>query len=435
MRKTKGPLSRRQFAGRLAGIGAGAAVPMGAPALLLGQSAAAPPPSDRIVMGAIGIGNRGSQDLKCLRDDPRVQMVANCDIREDRRESIKSMIDAARGNKDCKIYNDAQDLLSRPDIEAVLIATSDRWHSLMSIWAAEAGKDIYCEKPLSLTIAESYALAETVRRYGRVYQAGCQRRNVPNFEIAVGLARSGKLGKLQTVHANTLEPLSRLGHNWWPAEPEPDPLVFNWDKWLGPCPWRPYNARYPNGGRGQFWDFHGGGILEWGSHTVDLCQWAADADAIQAIEYQPQGNGVHARYASGVKLVMRVDGWLGLGTCHVRFEGTEGWVETADTGKMEMSENLRSEHRNITMRGTDPSLHIQDFLHCIRSRSQPRANAESSCNTHVTCHSAYIAWQLGRKLTWDPAKRSFVNDEAANRMRSRAYREPWRHEAIATALG
>src|SRR5690349_6022840 len=220
MRKTKGPLSRRQFAGSLAGIGAGAAVPMGAPALLLGQSAAAPPPSDRIVMGAIGIGNRGSQDLKCLLDDPRVQMVANCDIREDRRESIKSMIDAARGNKDCRMYNDAQDLLARTDIEAVLIATSDRWHSLMSIWAAEAGKDIYCEKPLSMTIAESYALSETVRRYGRVYQAGCQRRNVPNFELAVGLASSGKLGKLQSVHANTLAPLSRFGHNWWPAEPE-----------------------------------------------------------------------------------------------------------------------------------------------------------------------------------------------------------------------
>lgn len=434
MSRPSGSVSRRQFAAKAAAIGACAASPIVNPGALRAQSPT-PPPSDRIVMGAIGIGGRGMEDLKHFLADPRVQVVANCDIREDRRESVKSAIDAAQGSRDCTMYRDAQELLARPDIEAVLIATSDRWHSLMSIWAAEAGKDIFCEKPLSLTIAESYALAETVRRYGRVYQAGCQRRNVPNFELAVGLARSGKLGILQTVHAHTLAPLSRLGHSWWPAEPEPDPRVFDWDKWLGPCPWRPYNARYPNGGRGLFWDFHGGGILEWGSHTVDLCQWAAGADDTQAVEYEPQGTGVNARYANGVKLVMRVEGWLGLGTCHVRFEGSEGWVETADSGKIELSENLRSEHRNITMRGTDPSLHIREFLNCIRSRTQPRSNAESSCNAHVTCHAAYIAWQLGRKLAWDPAKRSFVNDEQANRMRSRAYREPWRHEAIATALG
>jgi predicted dehydrogenase len=434
MPKSASAISRRSIVNRTAALAALSASPAA-----LGQAApqAAAPvsPNDRIVMGAIGIGGRGAQDISSFLSDPRVQFVANCDIREDRRESVKSLIDKAQGNRDCKMYADAQDLLARPDIEAVLIATSDRWHTLMSIWAAEAGKDIFCEKPLSLTIAESYALAETVRRYGRVYQAGCQRRNVPNFELAAGLARSGKLGRLETVHANTLAPLSRLGHNWWPAEPEPDPRVFDWDKWLGPCPWRPYNARYANGGRGLFWDFHGGGILEWGSHTVDLCQWAADADHTQAVEYEPTPNGVNARYASGVKLVMRPDGWMNLGTCHVRFEGTDGWVETADSGKIELSENLRSEHRTVTMRGTDPSRHIQDFLNCIRSRTQPRSNAESSCNAHVTCHAAYIAWQLGRKLGWDPAKRAFVNDEQANRMRSRAYREPYRHEAVCNSLG
>jgi predicted dehydrogenase len=225
MLKTKGSVSRRQFAGSAVGMGVGAAAPLVLPETLRGQSPPAPP-NDRIVMGAIGIGGRGTEDLKVLLADQRVQMVANCDIREDRRESVKSMIDSANGNRDCKMYGDAQDLLARPDIEAVLIATSDRWHTLMSIWAAEAGKDIFCEKPLSMTIAESYALAETVHRYGRVYQAGCQRRNVPNFELAVGLARSGKLGILQSVHANTLAPLSRLGHNWWPAEPEPDRRVF-----------------------------------------------------------------------------------------------------------------------------------------------------------------------------------------------------------------
>jgi hypothetical protein len=242
---------------------------------------------------------------------------------------------------------------------------------------------------------------------------------------------------LLAVHADDWSRLvTPLGHSWWPEEkPEPDPLVFDWDQWLGPCPWRPYNARYPDGGRSQFWDFHAG-ILEWASHTADICQWAANCDHTQAIEYEPKPgtSHVYCRYANGVRLVLRGDGWLGLGTCHVRFEGTEGWVETADSGKIELSENLRSEHRVVTMRGTDPTLHIQEFLNCVRSRSQPRANAESTCNAHVTSHAAYIACQLGRKLAWDPARRAFVGDEEANRMRSRAYREPWRLDSLATSM-
>jgi hypothetical protein len=135
---------------------------------------------------------------------------------------------------------------------------------------------------------------------------------------------------------------------------------------------------------------------------------------------------VHCRYANGVRLVMRDDGWLGLGTCHVRFEGDSGWIETADSGKIELSENLRSVYRVITERGTDPARHVRDFLNCVKSRSQPRSNSDASCNTHIACHAAYIAWQLGRKLTWDPAKAEFENDDEANRMRSRAMREPWR---------
>ena len=394
-------------------------------------------PSDRIILGGIGLRSRGMQDLRATLPDPRVKFVAIADIRQSALEAVKSAVDQHYGNNDCVLYHDAGELLAREDIEAVIIATSDRWHACMAIWAAQSGKDIFCEKPAAISIAESFALAENVRRYGVIYQAGCQRRNVPNFELAVGLARSGILGKLHTVHADDWgRTVTPLGHSWWPEErPEPDPQVLNWDGWLGPCPWRPYNARYPDGGRSQFWDFHAG-ILEWASHTGDLCQWAADCDHTQAITYEPKPgtSHVYCAYSNGVKLVFRGDGWLDLGTCRVRFEGSEGWIETGDTGKMEMSANLRKYYQPVNMRGTDPIRHIQDWLDCIRSRSQPRANAESTCNAHVTSHCAYIACQLGRKVAWDPAKREFIKDEEANRMRSRAYREPWRLEALATSM-
>ena len=144
------------------------------------------------------------------------------------------------------------------------------------------------------------------------------------------------------------------------------------------------------------------------------------------MEYQPQGNQVICRYANGVNLVMRDTGWLGLGTCSVRFEGDAGWIETGDTGKIALSDSLRAEYRAITERGTDPGKHVRDFLNCVKSRSAPRSNAGAACQGHIACHAAYIAWQLGRKLAWDPLKEEFLGDPEANRMRSRAIREPWR---------
>jgi len=307
----------------------------------------------------------------------------------------------------------------------VLISTGDRWHTLASIISAKAGKDIYCEKPLSLTIAESRALADVIERYGRVYQAGTQRRNIRNFMLAIELAQSGKLGKLRTVHANTLAPATN--HDWLPAEPEPSKEVVDWDRWLGPTPWRPYNSRYIAGRWRGYFDFHGGGILEWGSHTIDLCQWANSADDTTPVYFEPQGNQVIARYANGVRLVMRDTGWLGMGTCSVRFEGDEGWVETGDSGKMQLGPGkLRAEHRVFSDVGTDPTSHIRQFLRCVKSRGLTAANANVAAQSHVAAHAAYVAWQLGRPLTFDPVKEEFAGDDEANRMRSRAFREPWR---------
>jgi len=437
---TKG-ISRRQFGRAAAQVGALAAAPAIIPGTALGLQGATPP-SDRFIVGGIGLGNRGQSVLRSFLPDERVQFVAICDIREERREQVKSAVDQHYGNSDCAMIDYAGDLLARDDIEVVLIATSDRWHTCMASWAAEAGKDMYCEKPAAISIAECYALAEVMERYGTVFQAGTQRRNLPHFEYAIGLARSGKLGVLQEVHANSVtnQVWGRLvpehGHSWWASdEEEPDPRVFDFDQWLGPTPWRPYNSTYMVSGRNYFWDWHGG-ILEWGSHTVDLCQWAAGADGTQAIEHEkdPDSNVVNSRYANGVRLITRDEGWLGAGSCSVRFVGSEGWVETGDNGTMFFSENLEHLNTVVGPRGTNPSLHVKDFLDSVRSRSTTRANAQATANAHITSHASYIACQLNRKVYWDPETRAFINDEEANRLRSRAYREPWRNYAMATNM-
>lgn len=434
MTDTRASLSRRRFAQSVAGAGALAAAPMIVPSSVLGRAAGAVPPSDRIVMAGLGIGNRGTSDLNALLSYQDVRFVAICDVRNERREAVKSMVDKRYQNHDCAMYGDQYELLARGDIDALLIATGDRWHAPLSILAAQSGKDVYCEKPCSMTIEESQHLAAAFRRYGRVYQAGCQRRNGGNFVFAVELARSGKLGKLKTLHANagtaSRWPPTTV-FDWFPAEPEPPKQVLDWDRWLGPCPWRPYNSAYVLGQwRGHF-DFHGGGILEWGSHTADLCHWAADCDETQAVEYVPKGSNkgpyyIYCTFPNGIQMVLRDAGWMDLGSCCIRFEGDNGWVETGDSGQIVVSDNLRSELHPVRPYKLALHYHMRDFIECIKSRSQPRASAAHAANTHITCHAAYIAWQLQRKLTWDPAKQEFVGDAEANRMRSRAMREPWR---------
>jgi predicted dehydrogenase len=424
MSRSSATFTRRNFLEAAAGCGVVLAAPQWVRNTALGGGGRSSP-TERIVVGGIGIGPRGQHDLQIMLDEPDVQFVAVCDVRAERREAIKSMVDGKYANRDCATYRDMFELLARDDIDAVLIATGDRWHTMASILAAKAGKDIYCEKPCSMTIAESRALADTIRRYGRVYQAGTQRRTIGNFILAVELAHSGRLGRIHTVHANTLEPTT--SHDWLPAEPEPPQDVVDWDRWLGPAPWRPYNQSSVKGGWRGFFDFHGGGILEWGSHTVDLCQWANQADQTTPVEFRPEGNHVIAHYENGVKLVMRDTGWLGLGTCSVRFEGDEGWVETGDSGKMEFYPGkLRSEQRVFTEAGTTPTNHIREFIRCVKTRGLTSANADVACQSHIACHAAYIAWQLGRTLRFDPAGDAFVSDEEADRMRSRALREPWR---------
>lgn len=437
MSHEKSTVNRRRFLASAAKTGALLAAPMFIPGPVLGKDGGVAA-NDRIALAGIGINNRGGTDLECMMAHPVMQFVAIADIRKDRREAVQKVAEAKYG-PGVAMYRDFREMLPREDIDAVLIATGDRWHTMASIYAAKAGKDIYCEKPCSMTIAESQALADVIRHYGVVYQAGTQRRSIANFIFATDLCHTGKLGKLKTVHANTLHP--GVNHDWLPAQPEPDKEELDWDLWLGPTPWRPYNRHYIDGGWHNCFDFHGGGILEWGSHTVDLCNWAGTNDVKLPILYEPTGihtlgtgqwdgtteGGCICTYDDGLKLVMRSIGWMGLGTCCVRYEGEDGWVETGDSGRMEFSSGeLRAEQQQFKEAGTSPVSHVRNFVECIKTRRPTNSNAEVVARSHIICHAAYIAWQLGRPLQFDPVKVEFIGDAEANRMRSRALREPWR---------
>ena len=419
--------TRRSFIKKTAWV---AAMPTIIPASVLGRNDNVAP-SNRIVLGGIGIGPRGREDLNAFLSQADVQFVAVADVQKSRREIVRKMVDRHYGNEDCKAHRDMREILGRADIDAVLITTGDRWHTPGSILAARAGKDVYSEKPCAMTIQECQELDDAILKHNRVYQAGTQRRNVDNFRFAIDLARSGKLGKLHTVHAGILAPENDQAP--LPGEPEPDPEEIDWDRWLGPAPARPYNKRYVEGQwRGHDGLAAGYKILEWGSHTVDLCQWAANADGTAPVEYEADGGTINARYASGVKLVMRLAGfsnegkWLGLGTCPVRFEGETGWVEAGDNGKIITSDPaLLAAGAPKEMAGTDPSKHIRNFLDCVKSRAKPACNSTVARYGHVACHAAAIAWKLGRKMRFDPATAAFLGDPEADAMRSRPRRAPW----------
>jgi predicted dehydrogenase len=297
--------------------------------------------------------------------------------------------------------------------------------------AAKAGKDVYSEKPMSLTIAEGRAVADTMRTHARVYQGGTQRRSVSKFLYAANAARSGKLGRLQTIYAYTPGFVRNIGaFQARPAVPEPPREIVDWNLWLGAAPWRPYNSAYVGGlgGWSHVPDLGGGGITDWGTHQADLAQYANDAETSSPVKYEQLSHvEVAAEYANGVKLVFQEG--LPSGSClMVRFEGTEGWITVDDNLGLEADPPSLLGPYKAGERGTyeKATNHIQNFLECIKMRREPVCNAEVAHRATTACHAANICLRLGRPLTWDPAKEEFVGDEVANRMRSRALREPWR---------
>ncbi len=425
-KKAKQHPRRRFLKTAISAAGAAVLAPTIIPSSALGRDGFVAP-SERIVIGGIGIGNRGTYDLGCFLEQKDVQFVAVCDIKEARRQSVKKTVDGHYGNGDCATHTDFRELLDRQDIDAVLIATGPNWHCTMAMNAARAGKDMYCEKPVTKNISQSLILAETIRRTGRVFQAGTQRRNLPHFAFACELARSGKLGKLTKVYAHPAG-MQAMMSGWLPAETEPNKDVVDWNTYLGPAAWRPFNAKLLDGfnfekGGGLV----GGGVLEWGSHCVDLCQWAV-GDCAPPIEYNaPKDGELVARYENGTELIFREKGWIPLGSCPVRFEGENGWVEAGDSGKLVLSSPALLAGRTVAEIGGYPATyHVRDFLDCVKTRSQPKGNADAACNAHIACHAANIALHLGRQVKYDNKTNAFINDEPANRLRSEALREPWR---------
>ncbi len=434
--------TRRAF---LQSAGAAMAAPYVITSTALG-AADKPAASERIAMGTIGYGGRGRSDMGSLLGNNDVQMLAVCDVQRRQRESGKKAVDSRYGNKDCKTYRDLRELLGRDDIDAVLIATGDNWHTMASILAAKAGKDMYCEKPMSVAVAEGRALCDAMDRYATIFQCGTQRRSVPRFAFAVKLAQSGKLGELKTVYAEKAPAKwFKQGHHEinLPPEPEPDPEELDWDLWLGPAPWRPFNRKCVSRG---FWmahrDFAGGMLTEWGSHTADLCQWANNADDTGPVEFAladdpvaryAEGKGlvetklprptVMARYANGVQLVFEDGAW----PLHVRFVGTEGEVYVDDDG------NIKTEPKSLLAdrrfgKGYPQSNHVRNFLDCVKSRKQPIAPAEGAHRANSACQVANICLQLDRKLKWNPGKEQFVDDPMADRLLARTPRQPWRFD-------
>ncbi|NLH18246.1 MAG: Gfo/Idh/MocA family oxidoreductase, partial [Phycisphaerae bacterium] len=429
-------LTRRQFLAQGMMAAGAVALPYYVPAAVLGRNGIVVP-SERIVMGGIGLGGRGSGDLEWMINEPDVQWVAVCDARKGQRLAAKAAVDAKYGNTDCAEYADMRQLLAeRTDIDAVLIATGDRWHALASVLAMRAGKDVYCEKPACLTMAQGQAVVETARRYGRIYQTGAQRLSEPNHVFAIEMARSGRLGPIHTVYADCRW-RDGLRHDWLPAEPEPAKEEFDWDLWLGPCPWRPYNAGYVNGGGWyHFYDL-ATDVAMWGAHTVAQALAGLDMTNVTTIDFEFAGpdKTMVTRLSNGIKLVLfRVAGsvwdpceyWHG--ACGERFDGPEGWASAADgyAGPDVSSPAMLREFKKVVAdyvgRTQRPMNHVRDFFDCVRSRRPTVARPEVMLQSMSICLAADICEQLKRNLKFDLVKYEFVGDEIANRMRSRAMR-------------
>jgi hypothetical protein len=431
-------LTRRQFLTRGAMAAGAAALPCLIPTSALGRGGAVPP-SERIVMGGIGMGGRGSYDLGYMLGELDVQWVAVCDPVKGRRDAAKQAVDRKYGNKDCAAYGDLRLLLAeQTGVDAVLIATGDRWHALASVLAMRAGKDVFCEKPACLTMAQGQMVVETARRFSRVYQTGAQRLSEPPHVFGIEMARSGRLGPIHTAYADCRW-RDGLRHDWLPAQPEPPKEELDWEVFLGPSPWRPYNSGYLNSGWYHFYDF-ATDVAMWGAHTIAQALAGLDMTNVASIEFEYAGPDATmvTRLSSGVKLVLfRVAGsvwepcqyWHG--ACGERFDGPDGWVAAADGyAKPDVSSPaLMRDYTKVladyVARTNRPLNHVRDFFNCVRSRRPTVASPEVMYRSMAICLAADICGQLQRNLKFDLVKSEFVGDADANRMRSRAMRVPF----------
>lgn len=430
------PICRRHFLRKAAtAVGAAVAGPVLIPGSALGRGGAVPP-SERITMGFIGIGTQGGGHLfggawtyvvggYAGRAD--VQVVAVCDVWQDRRERARQRVNAhyadvygKGGYQTCEAYDDFRQVLDRPDIDAVLIATPAHWHATMAGMAAAAGKDIYCEKPTAVTINESQAMLATVRRYGRVYQAGTQQRSEyeGKFRRACEFVRSGRIGKLQSIYAYRDGGAIFWPHRFGPAKPIP--AGFDWDLYLGPAPWLPYDGIT---GPHRF-DI---GELNWGQHHYDIVQWAAGADNTGPVELFMQNDRSCYKYASGVTVYgMPYPGEAVGGEGGACFVGSAGRIAVDRSALVSdppdlVHEPLRPDEVHLYR----SSSHAGNFLECVRTRKRPICDVDIAHRSASALLLGGIVKQLKRPLKWDPQIEQFTNDDEADRLLSIAKRPPW----------
>ena len=418
--------SRRRF---LKASALAAAAPTVLASHVLGAGPAAP--SNRITMGFIGIGKQGEYHLRGLVKNNEVRILGISEVYKQFRDMAVDLVNSTYGSSDCKGYVDYREMLARDDIQAVLIAVPDHWHALCVIEAARRGKDIYCEKPLSLTIRGANLMTGAVRRYGSVFQTGSQQRSSREFRQACQLVRNGRIGRIKTVHVNVGGPSRPCD---LPGEPTPDGL--DWDRWLGPAPLRPFNAilRPPHNKSFPNWrayrEYSGGGMTDWGAHHFDIAQWGLGKDGSGPVAIYPPGTR-HPKmltyvYADGTPMYRGGQTDDGRKVNGVLFTGEKGWVEVNRGRLTTEPESLR------TLKAGPNDVHLyqspghhRDWLQCIRTRKRPICDVAIGASSVTVCHLGNIAYWLKRPLKWNPKKQDFVGDREASRWVDRPRRAPY----------
>ncbi len=426
-------ITRRSFLRTGAGIAAGAVgFPYLVPSSALG-AAGSVAPSERITIGFIGTGGHGiAMNLKSFLAQDDAQAVAVCDVDRGNMTKARDLVNQKYGNKDCATFTDFREVIARDDIDAVMISTPDHWHVPMSIMAAKAGKDVECEKP-TLTIAEGRQLVQTMKRYNRVFQWSTEDRSVHQYHRMCELVRNGRIGKVHTIRVELPSGPAQDGD----PTPQPVPDGFDYDMWLGPAPYAPYNKDRCHWNFRWIQDYSGGMLTDWGAHLLDGAQWGNDSEYTGPVEVEGEGvfcegglydtareYHIEYRYADGVRLIVTS------GTPSLKFEGDEGWI-----GNRGWRAPLKAEPKSILDSVIGPNeTHLytckggeqRNFLDCIKSREQCYFPPEIGQRCFTIAHIGNISMMLGRKLRWDPDSETFVGDEQANRMLARAMRSPWR---------
>lgn len=384
-----------------------------------------------IGLGFVGVANMGTLNIKEFFKQADARVVAVCDVDTGHLAKAKALVDEHNGDTACLTFHDFRELNACPAVDAVVVTTPDHWHALQAIDAMEKGKDVYCEKPLTLTIAEGRAICAAVARTGRILQTGSQQRSMPEFRRACELVRNGALGELQRVETE-IPPNNKTCEPTW--EPMPVPPGFDYDFWLGPAPEAAYHEQRCHYQFRFVRDYSGGQVTNFGAHHLDIAQWALGMDESGPVLVRGTGefpaSGLFSTatkvdftlvYANGVEVTCRTGG------SKVTFVGSKGRIMVG-RGKLEAAPaellDFAIPEDGVRLYASDD--HHGNFLACIRSRRQPVCPAEVGHRSATCCHLANIAMLLGRELRWDPAKEQFIGDAEANAMLARPYRAPWK---------